>query len=118
MDDKIVYRGTSRTIEWAVMPDGKMPGRRGWDLLDKEQRAKLLTTICRLGDSGECRNEDRFKHERNKIYAIKAWKVRIYCFMTQDRRIVLTNVEPKKQRKARETDLDRAERIRTDCING
>ncbi|UCC32745.1 MAG: type II toxin-antitoxin system RelE/ParE family toxin [Phycisphaerales bacterium] len=118
MDDKIVYRGRSRTIEWAIMPDGKMPGLRGWNALRDEDKAKVLTTIRRLGDSGECRNEDRFKHERNKIYAIKAWKVRIYCFMTQDRRIVLTNVEPKKQRRASEADLDRAERIRTQCTNG
>ena len=118
MDDRVVYDGAARTIEWAVMPDGKMPGRRSWDRLDKGKKTKLLTTIERLGDSGECRNEERFKHERNGIYAIKAWKVRIYCFMTHDQRIVLTNVAGKKQEKAKRADLDRAERIREECING
>ena len=100
------------------MVDGEMPGRRGWETLDKHQKAKLWTTIGRLGDLGECRNEERFKHERGKVYAIKAWGVRIYCFMTQDSRIVLTHVVPKKQRKARKSDFDRADRIRTECVNG
>ncbi len=118
MDDNVVYRGTSRTIEWAIMPGGKMPGLREWNDLVKADRAKLWTTIKHLGDFGERRNEERFTHERSKIYAIKAWKVRIYCFMTQDQRIVLTNVVGKKQGKAKKADLDRAERIRGNCING
>ena len=99
------------------MPHGNTPAVRDWEKLPKEQKAKLLTTIKRLGDSGECRNTDRFVHERNGIYAIKAWKVRVYCFMTKDQRIVLTNVEPKTQTRARPQDLDRADRIRNECIN-
>ncbi len=78
---------------------------------------KLLRTIHRLGDFGECHNEERFCHERDKIYAIKAHGVRVYCFMTSDRRIVLANVVGKQQRKARKQDLDRAEWIRTECEN-
>lgn len=118
MDDRVVYDGAARTIEWAVMRDGKIPGLREWNDLVKADKSKLLTTIKRLGDSGECRTEERFKHERDRIWAIKAWKVRIYCFMTQDQRIVLTNVAGKKQKKAKRADLDRAERIRGNCING
>lgn len=117
MDDRIVYRGGSRTIEWAVMPDGKMPGERDWRKLDKASQAKLFTTIKRLGDHGEYRNEERFSHERNKIWAMKAFKVRAYCFMTQDARIVLTNAAEMKRQNARLADPDKAARKRREYIN-
>ena len=100
------------------MPDGKMPGLRKWKKLPLRQRAQLWATIRLLGDFGECRNEERFKHEQDAIYAIKGWKIRLYCFMARDKRIVLANVEPKKRQRARKEDLKRAERIRAQCVNG
>lgn len=117
MDDRTPYAGRSRTIEWAVLPDGKMPGLEAWVQLPKAQRAKLWTTIRRLGDTGECRNKERFRHERGKIYAIKTPGTRVYCFMTSDRRIILTNVITKRQQKARKEDLERAERIKSEFEN-
>ena len=118
MAEKVLYRGRSRTIEWAVLPDGKMPALKKWNSLGKELQAKIWAVIVRLGDKGECRNTERFKLERNQIYAIKGFKVRAYCFMTKDRRIVITNVVKKNKDKARPEDLDRAERIRAECAKG
>jgi mRNA-degrading endonuclease RelE of RelBE toxin-antitoxin system len=94
-----------------------MPALGQWNELDVKQRAKLLATIKLLGDTGQCRNDERFKHERGKTYAIKARKARAYCFMTKDQRIVITHIAEKKQDKARGSDLDRAERIQVQCVN-
>lgn len=117
MDDKSVYSGSSRRIEWAVLPNGSLPGLKVWKKLGQREKAKLLKTITRLGDTGEVRNEERFKHEQGKIYAIKASIIRIYCFETSDNRYVLTNIVTKKQRRARTEDLERAEWIRNECVN-
>ena len=99
------------------MPDGKMPGLRDWGKLRKELRARALKVIKRLGDEGRCENKERFKYERNGIYAIKGHQVRVYCFMASDQRIVLTNAVEKKRPKARPEDLNRAEQIRQECVN-
>ena len=117
MDDRVVYRGRSRTIEWAVMPDGKLPGLRDWRKLRDGLRAKAWTVVKRLGNEGRCENQERFKHERNGIYAIKGHQVRVYCFMASGHRIVLTNAVEKKRPKARSEDLKRAEQIRQECVN-
>lgn len=117
MDDRLVYIGNSRRIEWAVLPNGKLPGLKVWNKLDSRDKAKLFTTIKRLGDFGVVRNEERYKHEQGKIYAIKANIIRIYCYEISGNRIVLTNVVTKKQKKARKEDLKRAERIRKECVN-
>lgn len=117
MDERIVYQGRVKTIEWAVRPNGTMPGYRDWVKLEKKQRAALLVTIRRLGDEGTVQKKEKFAFERDGFFAIKAWKVRVYCFMTSDRRVVLTNVASKKQDKAKKTDLERAKHIRSTCIN-
>jgi len=96
-----------------------MPGLKEWKTAAPAQRVKVLRTIERLADEGRCDNVERFKHERNGIFAIKAWQIRLYCFWSNDKRLVLTNVvTDKKQDKARVSDLDRAERIRSECVNG
>jgi hypothetical protein len=100
------------------MPNGAMPGARDWRKLTRRQRAALLTTIRRLGEEGVVENDERFKLERDKIFAIKAWKVRVYCFMTADQRIVLANIAEKKQDKAKGKDIERAKRVRKECTNG
>ena len=95
-----------------------MPGARDWRKLTRRQRAALLTTIRRLGEEGVVENDERFKLERDKIFAIKAWKVRLYCFMTSDQRFVLTNIAEKKQDKAKGKDIERAKRVCKECTNG
>lgn len=118
MDDRVVYSGRSRTIEWAVRSDGKLPALREWNKLQRDQRAKLWAVIKRIGDYPEFPREERFKHERGEIYAIKIWKVRAYCFKAPQNRIVITNIIVKKKDKARPEDLERAERIRAASVNG
>jgi len=118
MDDRTVYEGRSRTIEFAELPNGTIPGLKAWRKLDVRPRAQLLVTIKRLGDYGQVRNEERFKIEKDGIYAIKAWQVRAYCFMTSDARIVVTSIVEKKQNRARPEDLRRAGEIRAECLNG
>lgn len=73
--------------------------------------------VKRLGDDGKVRNRERFKLEQDGIYAIKAWQVRAYCFMTSDARIVVTNIVEKKRDRARPEDLRRADEIRAECQN-
>jgi len=118
MDDMTVYEGRSRTIEFAVLANGRIPALRSWKKLEDRPKAQLWTTIKRLGDTGEVRNTERFKLEADGIWAMKAWKVRAYCYMTSDARVVITNIVAKKQIVARASDLDTAKRIRSECLNG
>ena len=100
------------------MSGGKMPAIKEWKALDPRCRAKLRRIITLLGDEGKVWNREHFSRERENLFAIKAFKVRIYCFFTRDKRIVLTNIDPaKKQDRADPRELDRAERIRSECIN-
>ncbi len=118
MDERVVYVGASRTIEWAVMPGDKIPALKEWNAINNKDRAKLMATIAALGDTGCVSNPTRFRHEHKGIFAIKAFKIRIYCFMTKDARIVLTNIDTaKKQNKASPLELGRADRIRNECLN-
>lgn len=117
MDDVVVYSGRSRTIEWAVLPGAKMPARREWEDLEKRQKAQLLATIERLGDEPAYANTERFKKESGRIFAMKAYQVRAYCFFASVNRLVVTNIVVKKRDKAKKADLERAERIRQECVN-
>ncbi|RME41903.1 MAG: hypothetical protein D6788_00195 [Planctomycetota bacterium] len=117
MADRVVYAGRVRTVEWAVRRDKKIPGQKGWNRLNKEERTRLLARIKRIGDEEKVYNQEVFKKERGDIFAIKIFKVRIYCFFTSDNRLVLTHVVKKKRDKADPKELKRAEHIRRECIN-
>lgn len=100
-----------------ILRNGDMPGLREWETLERKEQAKILRVIKdQLGDEGKCWDKERFRHEGDGIWAIKGGQVRVYCFMTSNRLIVLTNAGIKKRPKARPQDLKRAKDIRKIAI--
>ncbi len=83
------------------------------DSLEQEQKIKFIKRIRRWSDKGEIpSNEEQFKHEQGKIFALKLGQVRIYGFYKGKMEFVFTNGCLKKTDKADSSELDRAEEFR------
>lgn len=79
---------------------------------DKATRSKINRLINELAEKGIILNTQRFKFEGDKIFAIKANQVRIYCFFDSGRLILLTSACIKKKQKADPVELVKAKKIR------
>lgn len=53
----------------------------------------------RMGDHGSIQNEEKFKHEIDKIYVFKPHPDRFFCFFFQGSKIIITNAYEKKSDK-------------------
>jgi mRNA-degrading endonuclease RelE of RelBE toxin-antitoxin system len=80
--------------------------------LPEDKRSRLTRLIVFMADRGLPRDERKFKHEEDGIFAIKQGKVRIYCFFDSGRLILLTHGTLKKKQKADPKDLKRARSLR------
>ncbi len=61
------------------------------DGLQQTERAKLMALLEYVAEHGPPRNEEKFRHEGNGVYALKTSTVRLYGFFDGQRRIVLTH---------------------------
>ncbi len=75
-----------------------------------------MALFSRMGDMGKIHDEEKFKHEQDKIYAFKIHQSRIYCFRDGND-WVLTNGCFKKRNKADPTEIVRAVRIMNEQQN-
>lgn len=75
-----------------------------------------MALFTRMGDHGKIHDEEKFKHEQDKLYAFKIFKARIYCFRDGND-WVLTNGCFKKSNKADPNEIARATRIMNEAIN-
>lgn len=75
-------------------------------------QAKVTRLFKQMAEAGEIRNEEKFVHEEDGIFAFKSFKVRIYCFFDSGKLLLLTHGVIKKQRKARPQDIRHAKDIR------
>jgi hypothetical protein len=80
--------------------------------LAADTRSRLTRRIVFMAEQGLPRDERKFKHEEDGIFAIKQGQVRIYCFLDAGRLVLLTNGTLKKKQKADPEDLKRAKRLR------
>jgi hypothetical protein len=99
-----------------VLENNKSPFREFYESLPSEGKNKLTKDIETLADVGPMRNEEKFRHEEDGIYAIKKSKginkFRVYCFFDRGNLIILTNGCIKQRRKANPGDLAKAKRLR------
>jgi mRNA-degrading endonuclease RelE of RelBE toxin-antitoxin system len=84
--------------------------------LPEDSRNRLARRLVFMAEQGLPRDERKFKHEDDGIFAIKQGQVRIYCFLDTGRLILLTHGTLKKQQKADPEDLKRAKRLRADYL--
>jgi hypothetical protein len=109
---EIAYRGTRKTIVWARDESGRLHGKEYFDRLPQADRAKMEALLHRMGDHGEIRNTEQFRHEENKLYCFKRFKRRLMCFFDGSD-VVITHGFDKKRDKLDRKQLARGDRIRS-----
>ena len=112
MNKYIAYLGDSFTIEWYWDENGKSSSLEYVKHLEEKDQRKLLQLLSHMGDIGEIRNKEKFRHEGDGIYAFKAQPHRYLCFFFSGRKIIITNAFEKKKQKLPKNEKDKALKAR------
>jgi phage-related protein len=104
----IAYQGREFTIEWYYDAGGKSQALAYAEALEAEERKKLVAMFKVLGDIGQLRNEQKFRHEGDKIYAFKPKPHRFLVFFFEGSKVIITNAFTKKRDKLPPREKDRA----------
>ena len=108
---KPIEKGKAFTL-CEVIRNGRSTVQKFIQSLPPPNKTKLLRLIVHIAKHGPPSNTEKFRHEEDKIFAIKVSQIRIYCFYDRGKLILLTNGLIKKDRKASRSALDTAKRIR------
>jgi hypothetical protein len=95
----IAYQGTKFIIEWFFDENGKSQASEYFEELDLSNKAKFLSLLKWMGDTGQIRNEEKFRNEGDQIYAFKPKPHRFLCFFFQGGKIIITSAFEKKKDK-------------------
>lgn len=110
-DDFVFSSGTNLRVEWCYTPDGRMPAREYFFSLPELDQERLEMIVKHLADAplGTRLPKSLYRVEdaANKIYAFKPRDERCFNFITDGRRIIITNAYRKHSRKMGRTDLDK-----------
>lgn len=112
----IAYEGEEFTIEWYFDSRGKSSALEYYQELTKSQKEKLYYLFYMLADTGEIRNEEKFRNEGDKIYAFKPIPDRFLCFFYQGSKVILTNAFEKKMDKMPPREKQKALNAKEDYI--
>lgn len=106
------FRGRNFTIECLELPDGSCPAGEFLDGLENANRRRLQVLFERLGEMGKINNVELFKKLRDTegIFEFKRHQIRIPCFFTRDKRVMLCFGVIKKKDDLKSEDIKRAER--------
>jgi len=113
----LAYRGLKKRLEFYYTVAGKVLGANFLKALTIEEKAKFAAVLAVMGDRGQLRNEEKFKHLRDKIYEFKAHPNRMLCFFTKGDLIILTHGFVKKEKKTPNNEIERAMSIREDYLD-
>lgn len=86
------------------------------DELPKQSRTKLDVIFELLGDKGRIHNITKFKKVEDGIFEIKSDQVRIFCFFTDDGRLILLYGLVKKRGRLKRKDIDKAITMRASYL--
>jgi Phage derived protein Gp49-like (DUF891). len=96
----IAYEGREFIIEWYFTARDKSDALEYYTALSPERQKKLINLFRLLGDVGKIFNEEKFRHEDDKIYAFKPQPDRFLCFFFEGSKVVVTNAFEKKTDKS------------------
>lgn len=110
MATKLVYGGARFQIELLVSDDGKCQVNEFLEELDASDRRKLDVLFEYLGEQGRISNKEKFKklEGTDGLYEFKSFQIRLICFYTSDKRVIVCRALKKKRDKHDRTDLDYA----------
>lgn len=113
MAHRLIYDGARHQVIALGLSDGSCPAGDFLNELDDPDTAKVAAIIHILGDRGHYANPEKFKKvEGSKVFEIKSFQIRIFCFFSSDRRLVLLYGLRKKKNKHKSADIQRAEEYR------
>ncbi len=95
----VAYQGHLFAIEWYFDEKGHSQPLDYYNQLDDKQQNKVFELFRRLGEQGEIRNQEKFRHEGDAIYAFKPKPDRFLCFFFTGKKVIVTNAFEKKQNK-------------------
>ena len=109
------YDGSRFRISCLEFQDGSCPAGEFIDGLDKSERRKLDVLFERLGDHGSIHNAEQFKKVEGSdgIWEFKRHQIRVLCFFTPNRQVILLFGLRKKKDKHSRQDIERAEAYKT-----
>jgi hypothetical protein len=110
-DEFLFYEGSTFTVEWYYTIAGRMPGKEHFSSLGMLDQERLEKLVMHIADSpiGTIFPLSMYRLEdaANKIYAMKPRGERYFNFMTDGRRLIITNAYSKHSQKMGSTDLDK-----------
>jgi phage-related protein len=115
LSDYIAYKGDFYQIEFYFDEKGKsQPRDYVGEKLDREDAKKFIQLLVMMGDTGQIRNNEKFRNEGDKIYAFKPKPHRFLCFFFDKGKIIITNAFIKKQQKLPASEKEKALRRKQD----
>ena len=108
MSDFIAYAGRVFQIEWYYTAGGKSQALDYANNMSKQEVARLIHLLERMGDHGRIHDKRKFRNEGDKIYAFKPQPHRFLCFFVEGKKIIITNAFWKKQDKLPKGEKERA----------
>ena len=111
-----VYCGNKFTLEWYFDAQGTSQAFEYFTGLTRDRQKKIIHLFCLLGDIGKIFNEEKFRHEGDQIYALKASADRFLCFFFDGAKIIITNAYEKKTAKMPPNEKKQALKTKNDYI--
>lgn len=108
---QVAYRGREKRVVWTPDVSGRMHGKEYYEKLADKERGAFFALFRWMGDVGEIRNEEKFRHEEDGIYVFKTKRHRLLCFL-DGRDVVVTHGIKKQKGKLHRKELQRSQRIR------
>ena len=87
------------------------------DALSGRDRTKLDVIFQRLGDMGSLKNRTKFKKVDDGVFEIKSGQIRLFCFFTNDKRLVLLYGIRKKTDRLKTKDIRKAINMRAEFLD-
>lgn len=120
-EEQVVVRGLARTVAYATDGCGEMPAQvflettKGKQAPSQQERAGLFHLFRLMAEKGSISNPEQFKKERGEIFGFKKYQARVAAFRVGNV-WYLTHGFKKKKNRWNPSDLERADRIRTECM--
>lgn len=110
------FEGLRFKILCLTLPNGECPAGGFLDSLSNSERNKMDVMFEKLGNTGSIHNREKFKKLEGSdgIFEFKAHQIRILCFFTPRREVVLAFGLRKKQDRHIKSDIQRAEKYKQD----